>query len=167
MFSPCSPRIVVIQYSNTLSEPCRFLSVESRESVLSSFWRIKMAKRVVVFGGAGFIGSNLSMNLLDSGCHVTVFDSLARRGSELNIDWLQQSYGVRQLEFIQDDIRDAKAVQRAVRNADEVYHLAAQVAVTTSVDDPRTDFEVNALGTLNVLEGVRQSGRRPPMVFTS
>ncbi len=124
-------------------------------------------KQVVVFGGAGFIGSNLSKNLLDEGCHVIVFDSLARRGSELNIAWLQESYGGRGLEFIRGDIRDAGAVKAAARHADEIYHLAAQVAVTTSVEDPRTDFEVNAIGTLNVLEAARQSGRRPPIVFTS
>lgn len=124
-------------------------------------------KRAVVFGGAGFIGSNLSKNLLDDGYHVVVFDSLARRGSECNIAWLQKLYGVSRLEFIRDDIRDAGAVHAAVRHADEIYHLAAQVAVTTSVEDPRTDFKVNAAGTLNVLEAVRQTGRRPPMVFTS
>src|SRR5258708_2637977 len=112
-----------------------------------------MKRRVVVFGGAGFIGSNLVKNLLDHGNHVIVFDSLARPGSELNIAWLQELRGGDSLEFIRDDIRDAGAVASAVRGADEIYHLAAQVAVTTSVDDPRTDFEVNARGTLNVLEG--------------
>src|SRR5438876_2931506 len=124
-------------------------------------------KRVLVCGGAGFVGSNLSKNLLDTGNHVTVFDSLARRGSELNLAWLQQSEYSHRLHFIHGDIRDSKAVEMAVQRADEIYHLAAQVAVTTSVDDPRTDFEINALGTLNVLEAARRSGRRPPIVFTS
>src|SRR6516164_225722 len=124
-------------------------------------------RRVVVFGGAGCIGSNLSKRLLDDGYHVTVFDSLARPGSELNIEWLHALYVDKRLNFIKGDVRDFDAVMGAVRRADEIYHLAAQVAVTTSVDDPRTDFEVNALGTLNVLEAVRQSGRRPPIVFTS
>jgi CDP-paratose 2-epimerase len=104
---------------------------------------------------------------LDDGYHVTVFDSLARPGSELNIEWLHALYVDKRLNFIKGDVRDFDAVMGAVRRADEIYHLAAQVAVTTSVDDPRTDFEVNALGTLNVLEAVRQSGRRPPIVFTS
>ncbi len=126
-----------------------------------------MVKRVVVFGGAGFVGSNLSKNLLDDGRHVVVFDSLARRGSELNLAWLQQLQCAGRLEFIRGDVRDSKAVASAVRHADEIYHLAAQVAVTTSVEDPRTDFEVNAQGTLNVLEGARQSGNRPRLVFTS
>src|SRR5258708_16786383 len=132
-------------------------------------WRFRESKmrRAVVFGGAGFIGSNLSKDLLDDGSHVTVFDSLARRGSELNIEWLQELYGDTRLHFIKADIRDAGAVLVAVQHTDEIYHLAAQVAVTTSVDDPRMDFEVNALGTLNVLEAVRRSGRRPAIVFTS
>ena len=124
-------------------------------------------RRAVVFGGAGFIGSNLSKSLMDDGYHVTVFDSLWRRGSELNLAWLRQSCPADRLEFRQSDIRDFAAVKAALREADEIYHLAAQVAVTTSVDDPRTDFEINALGTLNILEAVRLSGRRPPIVFTS
>src|SRR5207245_1487554 len=114
-------------------------------------------RRAVVFGGAGFIGSNLSKNLLEDGHHVTIFDSLTRAGSELNIEWLQTLYESTRLNFVKCDLRDAGAVLHALRHADEIYHLAAQVAVTTSVDDPRTDFEVNTLGTLNVLEGVRRS----------
>src|SRR6476660_7774201 len=97
-------------------------------------------KRALVFGGAGFIGSNLSKNLLNDGIYVTVFDSLARPGSELNIEWLRQSYDETKLNFIQADIRDSATVEKAVCHADEIYHLAAQVAVTTSVNDPRTDF---------------------------
>src|SRR5262245_7309753 len=124
-------------------------------------------RRVVVFGGAGFIGSNLSKSFLDEGTHVTVFDSVARRGRKLNIAWLRQCYSSGQLDFINDDIRNAVAVRAVVKDADAVYQLAGQVAVTTSVQDPRTDFEINTLGTLNVLEGVRLSGRRPPVIFTS
>jgi CDP-paratose 2-epimerase len=123
-------------------------------------------KNVLVIGGAGFVGSNLSNRLLEDGHRVTVFDSLARRGSDRNISWLEELHGDR-VEFIQADIRDFDAVRAAVRHANEVYHLAAQVAVTTSVDKPREDFEVNALGTFNVLEAVRLSGNRPPIVFTS
>src|SRR5712671_6267439 len=126
-----------------------------------------MTKQAVVFGGAGFIGSNLSKSLLDDGYHVVVFDSLARRGSELNLAWLKQLKCAGRIEFIQGDIRDSRAVAAAAQQADEIYHLAAQVAVTTSVENPRADFEVNALGTLNVLEAARHSGRRPPIVFTS
>ena len=126
-----------------------------------------MAKQALVLGGAGFIGSNLSKNLLGDGYQVVIFDSLARRGSELNLAWLQQLRSAGRLKFIQGDVRDSSAVVAAAQRADEIYHLAAQVAVTTSVEDPRADFEVNALGTLNVLEAARQSGRNPPIVFTS
>lgn len=126
-----------------------------------------MKKNVLVLGGGGFIGSNLSKNILDDGHHVTIFDSLARRGSELNLAWLQDQYGSDRLKFIRADIRDPDEVNAAVRHADEIYHLAAQVAVTTSVDDPRTDFEINVLGTLNVLEAARRSARRPSLLFTS
>ena len=123
--------------------------------------------RALVFGGAGFIGSNLSKNLLESDYKLTVFDSLARRGSERNLQWLKQIDTEKKMTFIHGDVRDFAAVQDAVEEADEVFHLAAQVAVTTSVDSPRTDFEINALGTLNVLEAVRTSGRKTPIVFTS
>ena len=124
-----------------------------------------MAKTIVVTGGAGFIGSNLASGLLDRGDNVIVFDSLARPGSELNLRWLQNRYpGV---EYVRGDVRDDQAVKQVIARADLVYHLAAQVAVTTSVEDPTTDFEVNALGTFNVLEAARQSVRRPTLVFTS
>jgi CDP-paratose 2-epimerase len=126
-----------------------------------------MDHQVVVFGGAGFIGSNLSRSLLDDGRRVIIFDSLARPGSELNLAWLQELHGHDRLQFIREDIRDARAVLAATKNADEIYHLAAQVAVTTSIEAVRTDFEVNALGTLNVLEAARQNGRHPAVVFTS
>jgi CDP-paratose 2-epimerase len=119
---------------------------------------------VVVTGGAGFVGSNLVSSLLDRGDRVTVFDSLARPGSELNLRWLQTRYP--SLQYVQGDVRDADAVTSVVRRADVVYHLAAQVAVTTSVEDPATDFSVNALGTFNVLEAARRGGR-PTVVFTS
>lgn len=125
-----------------------------------------MAK-VVVFGGAGFIGSNLVKGLLDEGLEVVVFDSLARRGSEKNLAWLQELNGGRRFSFIRDDIRDLSAVRSAVRGADVIYHLAAQVAVTTSVEDPTTDFEVNAVGTFNILEAARLSHQRPAFIFTS
>src|SRR5262249_31268884 len=97
----------------------------------------------------------------------TVFDALVRRGTESNLAWLRECDSARRLKFIQDDIRNLSAVRAAVEDADQIYHLAAQVAVTTSVADPGTDFEVNALGTLNVLEAVRLSGRPIPVLFTS
>src|SRR5262245_56558317 len=124
-----------------------------------------MSKSIVVTGGAGFIGSNLVDSCLEDGDDVTVFDSLARPGSELNLAWLQRRYP--SVKHMHGDVRDVDAVSDAAARADVIYHLAGQVAVTTSVDDPATDFEVNALGTFNVLEAARASGRRPAVLFTS
>lgn len=122
----------------------------------------------VITGGAGFIGSNLAERLMRSpGTRVRIFDNLSRRGVERNLEWLRQRPGSRRLEFIRGDVRDKKAVQEAVAGASDIFHLAAQVAVTTSVDDPVTDFEINAQGTLNVLEAARSSGKRPFLLFTS
>ena len=125
-------------------------------------------RTVLVTGGAGFIGSNLVERLLQQpGTHVRLFDNLARPGVAHNLDWLRSPSSSNRLEVIEGDVRDAEAVAHAARDADEIYHLAAQVAVTTSVDQPRPDFEVNALGTFNVLEAARRSGRRPFLLFTS
>jgi CDP-paratose 2-epimerase len=125
-----------------------------------------MKGRILVTGGAGFIGSNLVKNLLDDGRHVTVFDSLFRRGTEHNLAWLREQHPDGRLHFVHGDVRDFDAVRAAARSADLIYHLAGQVAVTSSVDDPRTDYEINALGTFNVLEAARLEGRLP-VIFTS
>jgi CDP-paratose 2-epimerase len=122
--------------------------------------------KLLVTGGCGFIGSNLMDRLLARGERAVAFDNLSRRGSAINADWLRGRHGSR-FELIQADIRDAGAVAEAARDADAIYHLAAQVAVTTSVTDPRTDFEINALGTFNALEAARASGRNPIFIFAS
>jgi len=98
---------------------------------------------------------------------VTIFDALKRPGSQLNLDWLRDYFPADQLKFVHGDVGDFASVVTAARGADIIYHLAGQVAVTSSVSDPRSDFETNALGTLNVLEAARRSDRRPPVVFTS
>ena len=122
---------------------------------------------VLITGGSGFVGSNLAASLLKDGYNVTVLDALLRRGSEHNLAWLrEQNHGDR-FRFVHADIRNFDAVREAAKDADLIYHLAAQVAVTTSVDDPRSDFECNALGTFNVLEAARANGRKPIFVFTS
>jgi CDP-paratose 2-epimerase len=124
-----------------------------------------MTKRILVTGGAGFIGSNVTNNLLTDGFNVTVFDALVRAGSRENLAWLRQRSN--RLHVIQGDVRDFKAVKQVVADVDIIYHLAGQVAVTSSVTDPRSDFETNSLGTLNVLEAARESRREPIIVFTS
>ncbi len=122
--------------------------------------------RVLVTGGAGFIGSNLTHRLLSQGHGVTVYDNLVRRGSENNIAWLRENHGDG-FDLVQADVRDYPSLVRAVEGCDVIYHLAAQVAVTSSVADPREDFEINALGTLNVLEAARKCKQPPTILFTS
>lgn len=124
---------------------------------------------VLITGGAGFIGSNLAESLLvNTSCRVRILDNMARSGVMHNVAWLKslpQSSG--RLEIREEDVRDAAAVRRAAKDVSEIYHFAAQVAVTTSVEDPLTDFEVNAQGTFNVLEAARTNGKRPFFLFTS
>ena len=120
----------------------------------------------LITGGAGFIGTNLADRLLSEGRRVRIFDNLSRPGVERNLDWLYERHGSR-LHFMQADIRDPEDVHAAVRDASQVFHFAAQVAVTTSLKDPVEDFEINARGTLNLLEAIRQCADRPGLVFTS
>ncbi len=123
---------------------------------------------VLITGGAGFIGCNLAQHLLaETNARVRVFDNLSRRGVEHNLAWLQSLRGAGRLEVVKGDVQDARAVADAMRDVTEVYHLAAQVAVTTSIDDPQSDFDTNAVGTLRVLEAARRSTRKPFLLFTS
>jgi CDP-paratose 2-epimerase len=122
----------------------------------------------LITGGAGFIGTNLAHRLLSAGRSVCILDNLSRSGVEENWAWLRATHGDR-VCLERSDIRDREAVRRAVRSRrlEQAFHFAAQVAVTTSLTDPRSDFEVNALGTLNLLEELRQLPSPPPLVFTS
>jgi CDP-paratose 2-epimerase len=124
------------------------------------------ARPVVVIGGAGFIGSNLVDQLLSDGEEVIVFDSLARPGVERNLAWLQRDHRSGLYGCIAD-IRDASLVGEVVQGAKAVFHLAAQVAVTSSLVDPVHDFAVNAQGTLTVLEAVRNHAPDTPVIFAS
>lgn len=126
-----------------------------------------MLKQYLVTGGAGFIGSNYVERLLARGEQVTIFDNLGRAGAALNLGWLREKFGRGAFELIEGDVRDAEAIRRAAHQADVIVHLAGQVAVTTSVADPRADFENNALGTFNVLEAGRVSGRNPIFIYSS
>lgn len=126
-------------------------------------------RSVLIFGGAGFVGSNLAHHLLtQTDANVHIFDNLSRPGVSHNLRWLQ---GLRaragRLRVTRGDTRNLELVTRAVAEASEIYHFAAQVAVTTSVIDPRLDFEVNVGGTFNILDAARKSGHQPFILFTS
>ena len=128
--------------------------------------------KIIITGGAGFIGSNAASRYLKRGDHVVVVDDLSRAGVDRNLAWLegQSKEGHGKLTFHKVDVRDAKATERVFADhadAGLALHLAAQVAVTTSCVDPRTDFEINALGTFNVLEGVRKAGGKTPLIYSS
>src|SRR4051812_42101114 len=121
---------------------------------------------VLITGGAGFIGTNLADRLLTDGRRVVIFDNLSRKGVDRHVRWLLDRHPGR-VDVEIGDVRDARMVRRAARAAGAVFHFAAQVAVTTSLTDPCEDFEVNARGTLNVLEALRARPDPPPLVFTS
>lgn len=123
-------------------------------------------KYTLVTGGSGFVGVNLADRLLTEGKKVLVFDNLSRAGVEQNLSWLKEKHKDN-LQVMIADIRDRAAVAEAVKGAGQVFHFAAQVAVTSSLIDPFYDFEVNAQGTLNLLEAVRNSAHQPPVVFAS
>jgi len=116
---------------------------------------------ILITGGAGFIGVHSARHFQELGWTVTVLDNLSRKGTPENLAWLQNA---RPSRFVQADVRDRDAVERIVGEIrpDALLHLAAQVAVTTSVEDPRADFDTNALGTFNMLEAVR---RKSPQTF--
>src|SRR5437762_9206698 len=125
-----------------------------------------MPKHIVI-GGAGFIGSNLVSRLLAREEPVVIYDNLCRPGGEVNLRWLQTSHCGSGLTFCHGDIRNAKQLWPVVREADVIYHLAAQTAVTTSVDNPSEDFDINAAGTFNVLEAARRSDGNRILIYAS
>lgn len=120
----------------------------------------------LITGGAGFVGSNLAAYLLAKHKHVTVFDSLARHGASENLAWLR-SLGL--TDFIHGDIRNAFDVEQTIKNVqpEVIFHLAGQVAMTTSMQSPRRDFEINVLGSMNVLEAVRQYTPEAAIIYAS
>lgn len=123
--------------------------------------------RVLITGGAGFIGCHLVHCYLNRGEEVVLLDNFSRQGTRFNLEWLKANHGER-LEVIEADLRfDEEKVKRAVSRAEVVFHLAAQVAVTTSVKNPREDFETNALGTFNLLEAARKSAHKPIFFYSS
>jgi CDP-paratose 2-epimerase len=128
--------------------------------------RAEDPRPVLITGGAGFIGTNLADRLLCDGRRVRIYDSLARAGAELNLRWLRAKHGFR-VDFQYGDVRSAADLCRALADVGTVFHLAAQVAVTTSLSEPRADFEVNAAGTINLLEAVRRRAPEVRLLFTS
>jgi len=126
---------------------------------------VTSGRHVLVTGGAGFIGVNLAALLAKEGWAVTIYDNLSRSGTERNLEWIQRTHD--QVKFQRADILDKDSLRSAVKGQDAVFHLAAQVAVTTSMTDPETDFEVNARGTFNVLEAIRTLAPEAMTVFAS
>ncbi|MFA7431855.1 MAG: NAD-dependent epimerase/dehydratase family protein, partial [Rhodospirillaceae bacterium] len=120
----------------------------------------------LITGGAGFLGANLADSLAADGRTVRIFDTLSRPGVEDNLAWLRDRHGDR-IEAVCGDVRDRWAVRDVIADAETVFHLAAQVAVTTSVTDPRLDFDINLGGSLNVLEAARLRTTKPRLVFAS
>ncbi|GAA4449608.1 GDP-mannose 4,6-dehydratase [Rurimicrobium arvi] len=123
-------------------------------------------KKVLISGGCGFLGSNIAYFIKDAGYEVSVIDNLSRYGSAENLKWLQSGMSLR---FFNGDVRDAETVASVIREVmpDVVFHLAGQVAMTTSLANPRLDFEINALGTLNMLEALRVYKPDAAIIYSS
>jgi CDP-paratose 2-epimerase len=125
-----------------------------------------MTGRTLITGGAGFVGTNLADRIASDGGRVIVFDNLSRPGVEDNLRWLTRRHGGA-IDVEIADLRDEPRVARAVQASDRAFHLAAQVAVTTSLDEPVRDASINLHGTINLLEAARACRTPPPLVFTS
>lgn len=123
--------------------------------------------KILITGGAGFIGANVAASYLKRGHSVTVYDNFSRKGTEKNIDWLQTLGATKLLKVVEGDVADFSSLKQLVKKQDIVFHLAGQTAVTTSIKNPRLDFEANALGTFNVLEAVRQSNPETVVFYSS
>ncbi|HEX5998840.1 MAG TPA: NAD-dependent epimerase/dehydratase family protein [Hyphomicrobiaceae bacterium] len=137
----------------------------ARGSPLVASPALRRTRYLLVTGGAGFIGCNLADRLAREGEHVLVLDSLGRAGVERNLSWLKRRHPSRVAELVAD-VREAAAAE-AVAGAAGVFHLAAQVAVTTSIADPAEDLDVNVRGTLNLLDAARRRSHPPPFIFAS
>jgi CDP-paratose 2-epimerase len=127
---------------------------------------LRRRRPVLVTGGAGFIGSNLADRFAREGQDVLVYDALARPGVDANLAWLKKRHPDK-ITAVIGDVRDETAAADAAADAQVVFHMAAQVAVTTSLVDPREDFDINVRGTLNLLDALRKRNERTPLVFAS
>src|SRR6195256_1271252 len=146
--------------TSLVTEPKTFSRAETSGSPRNA------GRRILITGGAGFLGVNATLHLIADGWQATVLDNLSRPGTERNLKWLITQHPA-QTTFIKEDVRNASAMAEHVKNQDAILHLAGQVAVTTSLVDPGTDFDVNARGTLNLLEAVRIHNPEAPFVFAS
>ena len=149
--------------TSLMKEPKTSSRAETGTAVLSPR---NAGRRILITGGAGFLGVNAALHLIADGWHATLLDNLSRPGTERNLKWLITQQPA-QTTFIKEDVRNASALAQHVKNQDAILHLAGQVAVTTSLVDPTTDFEVNAAGTLNLLEAVRLHNPQAPFLFAS
>lgn len=123
--------------------------------------------KILITGGCGFLGTNLSNKVLtDKENELVVLDNLSRHGSEINLEWLRKKGA---FLFAQQDIRDFEKLEKLISETkpDVIFHLSGQVAMTTSIADPLADFEINARGTLNVLESVRRHVPKCTVVYSS
>ncbi|HEX2967732.1 MAG TPA: NAD-dependent epimerase/dehydratase family protein [Bacteroidales bacterium] len=144
------------------------------KNVIKNQWMASFSTRtyrsssdpVLITGGAGFIGTNLTNRLIMLGHPVYIYDNLSRPGVENNLKWLKQQHR-NKLNIIIADVRDRLALEEAIGHVSHVFHLAAQVAVTTSLVNPAYDYSVNVRGTLNLLEAIRNSSHKPSLIFTS
>jgi CDP-paratose 2-epimerase len=151
----------------------RLWAEDGLDAVRDVYWLGKSAhvtngkeKPVLITGGSGFIGTNLAHRLLAGGKSVLIFDNLSRPGVEQNLKGLREAHGDL-LRVEAADVQDPHVLRSAVARASQVFHFAAQVAVTTSLVNAVHDFDVNARGTLNLLEAIRAQDDPPPLVFTS
>ncbi|MDO8658561.1 MAG: GDP-mannose 4,6-dehydratase [Candidatus Levybacteria bacterium] len=121
--------------------------------------------RILITGGAGFIGVNTAEYFLKRGDTVYIYDNLSRKGSSINLNWLVKKYP--KVKRIKGDLSEIKKLEKIVKGKDVIIHLAAQVAVTTSVDNPSDDFKINALGTFNILEAMRLHAKNSIFLYSS
>jgi CDP-paratose 2-epimerase len=147
-------------------DPTKLVSDKEPNEDLGTRSARRPERRILITGGAGFLGVNAAIHLIKDGWEVTVLDNLSRPGTERNLKWLLTRYPHR-VTFVKEDIRHKSALAEHVKDQHAILHLAGQVAVTTSLVDPLLDFEVNAFGTFNVLEAVRLNNPEAPFIFSS
>ena len=125
-----------------------------------------MSKKYLITGGCGFVGSNIASRLIDQGESVVLLDNLSRIGAIDNLQWLKT---LGKVDFIHADTTNLEALRDAVvgSSPDVVFHLAGQVAMTTSLEDPLGDFGTNVVGTLNLLESLRLHSPKTTLIYSS